>query len=175
MATRKARKRALENPSLRHWYCRFTLAGTLKNRAVTLSHLRRCQCGIFLVNLNEKNSFDIAKYLYEEYKLNWSNLYKNNCLMLVNCPDVDQKRQVTPVQGYYEHSRIETRGGVNPVSDFCRLNGIEYREVNLVTNPAQAKEIVANYLIKFTRENYGQLIAEKKNVEPETGSSCSLI
>lgn len=128
-----------------------------------------------MVNLNEKSSFDIAKYLYEEYKLNWSNLYKNNCIMLANCPDVDTSKQTTPIAGYYEHSKIESRGGVNQVSEYCRINGIEYREVNLKSNPKEAKEVVTNYLIKFTRENYAQLLAEKKNVEPETGSSCTLI
>lgn len=137
-------------------------AGTLKNRAVTLSHLRRCQCGIFLVNLNEKNSFDIAKYLYEEYKLNWSGNYKGNCVMLANCYDVEKNKQPTPVHGYYEHSKIESYGGVNQVSEFCRMNGIEYREINLKTNPREAKELIFAYLIKFTRENYAQLMSEKK-------------
>ena len=71
-------------------------AGTLKNRAVTLSHLRRCQCAIFLVNINERSSFEIAKYLFEEYRQNWSGVYKNNCLMLANDGEVDTK--ISPVR-----------------------------------------------------------------------------
>lgn len=95
--------------------------------------------------------------------------------MLANCQDIETSKQPSPIPGYYDHSKIDSRGGVNQVSEFCRLNGIEYKEVNLKSNPAEAKKIIADFLIKFTRENYVQLHAEKKNVEPETGSSCTLI
>jgi GTPase involved in cell partitioning and DNA repair len=149
-------------------------AGTLKNRAVTLSHLRRCQCAIFMVNLNEKSSFDIAKYLYEEYRQNWSGLYKHNCLLLANHTE-SEKRLPSPVSGVYEHDRIETRGGVNQVSEFCRANNIDYREVNVKNHSVQVTEAINNFLLKFTKENYNTLHAEKKNVEPDTGSSCSMI
>lgn len=125
--------------------------------------------------MNEKSSFDIAKYLYEEYRQNWSGIYKNNCLLLANQTEIDRRQQPSPISGIYEHDRIETRGGVNQVTEFCRANNIEYREVNIKANSRDATEAINSFLLRFTKDNYNTLHAEKKNVENDTGSSCQLI
>lgn len=138
-------------------------AGTLKNRAVTLSHLRRCQCAVFLVNMSDKSSFDIVKYLYEEYKQNWSGQYKGNCLLLANQGEGNQK--------------IGGGGwsGANPVEAFCKSNGIQYRDISIRTNPKQAREFVETFLLGFCRDNIMGLQNEKRGLEIDTGSSCRLI
>lgn len=154
-------------------------AGTLKNRAVTLSHLRRCQCAIFLVNLHDRASFDIAKYLYDEYSSNWSTHYKHNCLLLAS-PDPEQTggasrgliSEQKPIDSQSRQSLESTR---LQVQDFCRQKDIEYQELNVDADPKTAKKMVETFLAQFCRENANTLANEKKNLTKDDGGSCNLI
>lgn len=154
-------------------------AGTLKNRAVTLSHLRRCQCAIFLINLHDRASFDIAKYLFDEYRSNWSGNYTKNCLLLAN-QAVEQsgaasKGLIIDQRSIDNHSRQSAESTRSQVEEFCRQNEIEYEEMNVETNPKAAKETVERYLLQFCKANYNSLMQEKKHLEKDSGSSCNLI
>lgn len=150
----------------------FDTAGTLKNRAVTLTHLRRCQCAILVVNMADRSSFDIAKYLYEEYKQHNSTAHRLKVLMLANQGEIDQSKKN---QRSLDNSAMISSGGNNPVEAFCRQQSIEYQEVNLKTNPADVKSFVEHYFVRFCKENYDLLKAEKQDLEPEVGASCNLI
>lgn len=150
----------------------FDTAGTLKNRAVTLTHLRRCQLAILVVNMADKSSFDIAKYLYEEYKQHNSTAHRLKVLLLANQGEVETSKRTGPSG---DNSILMSAGGNNPVEQFCRQQQIEYQEVNLKTHPTDVKAFIEHYFIRFCKENYDLLKAEKQDLEPEVGSTCNLI
>ncbi len=131
-----------------------------------------------MVNLADKTSFDIAKYLFEEYKQHWSGNYKGNCLLLANHGELDSKRGPTPRGSNTReptNSRVFYGGGANPVQAFAIANGLEYKEVHMKQESRMAKGFVEQFLLRFCKENQQELLKEKKNLEVDTGSSCALI
>lgn len=138
--------------------------------------MRRCQCAIFLVNLNDKNSFDIVKYLYDEYKNSSkaTEQYRGNCILLANLSNEDATRRLSN-KNEMDSSRPSPETTKPIVQDFCQNNNIEFKEVNITANPKQAKEVVEKYFLVFCNENYQNLILEKKDLEPDSESSCNLI
>lgn len=121
---------------------------------------------IFLVNLNEIASYDIMTYLYEEYKQNWSGLYKRNCILICNTADM---RNPTD-QG----SKPQTLN-MGLVEDFCKNKGIEFHKMDIRADMKGVKQVIESFMIRFCKPNYTALHNEKKNLEVDDGDLCTLI